>query len=151
MALHIKKVSGLEELEIFLRGGVVGSTPITGVYGLNGKTLITSKPNSKTLTFETPNESSQDMLTLAEIIRQINEGLDENVVTAKALKGAIVLMEATPSTGVTVDADGTANALLGLDSTNDTVGKVHTPLGGTKPNLVLFQAEFNNYVVITDE
>jgi hypothetical protein len=151
MALNrLRKFRRIDDVQVFLNGGVVGGpvnrsgvaggggTPMPlGLVGLVGATLILSSPGSVTVTFvrsdgvggsATPPGTNPDPFTLLfkDIKAQIEAAGPALLVTLDADQ-QIVISEAVPASGVTVSHTGTANGILGFDSNIDTVGKVYSP------------------------
>lgn len=156
MALNLRKLNELSRVKIFLQGGVLSGKNLSqGLYDLHGKTLILKSPSAGTVTFATTPANDQGFLSFKDILDQINaeSGGGWASTKAKGLRGELVLIEDTPTSGVTVDKAGTANALLGLPTTADLVGKVFNAPGGGTPELVSvdFIAVNSYYLVITDE
>ena len=156
MALNLRKLNELVRVETFLQGGVLSGKNLSqGLYGLHGLTLILKSPLAGTVTFATTPANAQGFLTFKEILDQINaeSGGGWASTKAKGLRGELVLIEDTPTSGVTVDKTGTANALLGFPTSADLAGKVFNAPGGGTPELVsVTMIALNNYyLVITDE
>jgi hypothetical protein len=156
MALRIREFSDLFAAEFYLRGGIRGGRQVVNASGvvqnLHGKTLIFNVP-SGTVTFdETAGAAGLGGgLTLQEITAQIqavHAGLQVS------LRDKILnIIEATPTNGVDLDKDGTANTLFGFSGASDNVGDVISAPGGTAPTLVGIWGKTNNdgYMVIIDE
>ena len=156
MALRIREFADLFAAEFYLRGGIRGGQQVVNASGLvqnlHGKTLIFNTP-AGTVTFD---ESAGAAglgggLTLQEITAQIqavHAGLQVS------LRDRVLnIIEATPTNGVDLDKDGTANKLFGFSKATDNVGKVISAPGGTAPVLVGIWGKTNNdgYMVIIDE
>jgi hypothetical protein len=158
MVLQVHKIRGLDRSEIFLNGGLFGGYLKNGVYGLDGKTLILDSPQvanptpppptlPQTMTFSAP----AGFLSFQDIITQITAGFTG--VHAKGKRGELVIIEDTPTDGITVDKDGTANSLLGFSSYANTVGTVYAAPSGAAPKLVkmgLTALSDGSYVMILD-
>lgn len=127
MALRVRKFTNLEELNLFLRGGLIGGTRLVQVYDIGGKTLKFTSPSVTTVTFTAPN----GFLTLKEIFTQIKAQMA--TVNPGQIDGRLTLIEATPTSGVALAADGTGHVLLGFPEAIVT-GRVHTAPGGTAPS-----------------
>lgn len=154
MAIKIRKINDLERVELLLRGGILGGKSLKDgpIYNLDAKTLIFTQPEAKTITFATTPHSTQEPLTLSQIITQINAGLTDPL--ASAIQGQLTFVEAIPDDGVTIDKAGTANKLLGLDSDDDMVGVIYNGPGGGTPQLISLSIVANcdgMYIVVTDE
>jgi len=135
---NVKKFGSITELNFFLSGAIFGSVKISG-WGqsiksgtgivqappLVGKTLIFTTP-AKTVTFVAGADPA-GRLTPGEIKTQIESG---GGVTVAFFDDRLVLLEATPSTGLVLNKTGTANTLFGFDVANPVSGKVYgTPFG----------------------
>jgi hypothetical protein len=150
MALLVRKVAELADVNTLLRGGVIAGNDLrAGAYGLDGKTLITSSPAAM-VTFDTNPEGAQQPLTLKAIIDQINAvaGL---VGYAKAYEGRLKLEHPSGTTKVTL-GNGTANVLLGFK--NGETGTIYAAPGGSAPALVSvdsMQSTSGGYLVVTNE
>lgn len=151
-ALRVRKINGLDRLNIFLRGGLITGNLFGSIYGLYNKTLIFVHPSAKTITFDTTNHSLQEPLSLVEIVDQINTGFGSIIAGVKGPE--LVFVESSPSAGITIDKDGTANTILGLSALADTTNDVYNSPGGGAPELVsvIFESTASGcYTVITKE
>jgi hypothetical protein len=109
------------EAEVFLQGGLIAGKelPISGgsalqkdgVWGLNGKTIILSSPAAETVTFVASPAIDQAPVTMQEIRTQIE--VQTTGVVVRWFGRRLVLIEASPSSGVVIDG-GTALGDLGL-------------------------------------
>lgn len=156
MAINkIYKFANYDEIQDFLNGGVFGGVVVqdgskAGVRGLTGKTFIVqSTPVTFVATTSLPGDP--DLFLFKDIKAQIEAAVA--TVTVKSIRNRIVIIEKTPTSGVTVTKTGTANALLGFDSSVDTAGKVYNePSSASTPKWVWFEnTGENSYVVITRE
>lgn len=156
----VRQFDNVPEVNLFLQGGVRAGNklPITGgeekrgVFRLNGKTLILSKPAAKTITFASPNGVPEEPIPWEDIKSQI-ETQSTGTVKARLYKGRLELIEPTPSAGVTVVKTGTANALLGFQTSADVAGTVYNSDFSTSPYFVeLTHSSFSsNMVLVTEE
>lgn len=143
------KFRRIDDVLPFLNGAVVGGSVNraqgggtqanlgAGINGLVGKTLKFTLPGVATVTFvksDTPGGSADppgtnpDPYTL--LYKDIKKQIEAALATVVVLLDAdqrLVIMEVTPSGGVTIDKTGTANSLLGFDDVEDAVGKVYKP------------------------
>jgi hypothetical protein len=160
MPLIARKFADLDTINVFLRGGIIGgkdfrptaTTQNSPVYGIAGKTLIFTTP-SATVTFTTPGSAQQEGLDLKAILAQITAALGGNYI-ARAFQGRIAIIDKTAAVIVSLNSTGTANAMLGFDSSPATVGKIYAAPGNAAPALVSIASESlsgNSYVVTTDE
>lgn len=132
----VNKFRELDELNMFLNGAAMGSdvsyfaqTIAQGgggqrdVPSLVGKTFKTKAPGpAGTCTF-VAGASPDGKLLPKEIKTQIEAAIANLKVTF--FQGRMVVMESTPTNGVTIDKTGTANSILGFDVVADSVGKVY--------------------------
>ena len=132
----------------FLNGAIVGgcikgkaaftsANVGTGIANLVGKTLIFTSPASVTVTFAVSNTGSgsavppgtnPDPYTL--LFKDIKAQIQAVVTGVLVLLDddqRLVLIESTPSSGVALADNGTANGILGFDSAQAIVGKVYKP------------------------
>lgn len=119
----------LQALKLVLNGGVLSGRAIvdgTGkVQGLHGLTLII---NTATVTFSDPTGAGLTYAAVKAAIEAVATG-----VTVTFSAGRMVLAHAS---GVTVDKDGTANAIFGFNNSVDTVGTVYAFPAGSAPRVV---------------
>jgi hypothetical protein len=146
MAINkLRKFRTIDEVQTFLNGGVWSGSRVAqvqgppsnqapGITGLVGKTLIFDAPGpAGTVTFVASSGSNPDpsTLLLSDIKAQIQAAIPTLSVTM--FDGYLVVQEATPAFGVTVDRTGTANTLLGYGTANNTVGKFYKPAAAATP------------------
>lgn len=151
-----RKFREVEEVDLFLNGGVLGGADVVagaggnyGVYGLVGKTLKFKQPSVATVTFvlsTDPNNTDPSRLTYKDIKSQIETAIA--AVSAQQFLRRLKLIEAAPSSGVTIDKTGTANTLLGFDKNVDTIGTKYGPVGGSAPCLQGLESTNDNMYVI---
>ena len=75
-------------------------------------------------------------------------------VEVKFYQDRLLLIEATPSSGVGIDKDGTANPDFGYPTNADFAGTVFAPPDGTAPRLVnIFTSPINPdvFFIVTEE
>lgn len=152
MALRIREFSSLSEVEFFLRGGVRGG-PVKLESGLiqklHGKTF---NPGSLVTFDETAGAAGlHGGLTVAEVISQITAA-NAGLLVRYAERG-FYLVESSPSSGVTVSKDGTANPLLGFSSSTDSSNVVYAAPSDAAPRIVFITGKVTSdgYVVTVDE
>ncbi|MHB8815791.1 MAG: hypothetical protein ACYDAE_21370 [Steroidobacteraceae bacterium] len=153
------KFRRIEDVLNFLNGGIVGGSTnrsnagggvpagnMNGIYGLVGKTLIFTSPAAATVTFvaasgaggsAAPPGTNPDPNTLMfkDIAAQIAAALPTVKVTLTPDQ-QLCILETTPAMGVAIAAAGTANSLLGFDTSAATIGKLYPPAavaGGATP------------------
>jgi hypothetical protein len=150
----VRKVSALDEVNLLLRGAVLGSVELlqaSSALYLHGKTLIFTSPVGETVTFASSNSSAQTPLTLLAVLDQI--AAQTTGVIARLRGSRLELVETTPSLGIAVSAAGTANAQLGFNASVATSGKVYAAPGGSVPAFVSLvpSPTGDSYVVVTNE
>jgi hypothetical protein len=149
-ANRVRKFLRLDDVQFFLNGAIVGGsfnrsgvsgiggTPMPlGLVGLIGKTLVFTAP-AITVTFTTADGvggsaepgvgTNPDKYTLffKDIKLQIEAAAATLLVIADGDQ-KLIIVEKTPTSGVTLNKTGTANSVLGFDNQNPTAGKVYTP------------------------
>ena len=123
--IHVYKFREIDEVSLFLEGGVLGANIAQpregppGVMGLVGLTLTMLVP-AGTCTF-VAGADPNGLLTFGEIHTQIQAAIA--TLRVRQLSGRLVFVEVTPTTGASVQA-GAAASLLGFDSAANTTGKV---------------------------
>lgn len=154
MALRVRKVAELEEVNTFIRGGIIGGKDIRrGVFGLDGLTLIFTSP-AATVTFATTPPSSQIALSAAEILAQINAVGALTDYGRLDSAGRLVIEDPNGATAVVLSDTGTANALLGFDASDDTTGVVYGTPGSGAPEIVSVSMDAQGsgtFILLTDE
>ena len=138
-----RKFREVEEVDLFLNGGLIAAGDVVGgaegnygINGLVGKTLKFTQPSAVTVTFVAsvdPLNPDPSRLTFKDIKAQVEAAIA--AVSVRQLMRKLVLVEVTPTNGVTIDKTGTANTLLGFDKNNDTVGTKYGPISTTAPCL----------------
>lgn len=152
----VRAFQDLTELNVFLQGGVIGGRSLRsavssagdpsvneGIYRLDGKTLIFNSPASETVTFASTNAIQQEPMTLQQVKTQI-EAQTTGVVVRWTKGGRLLLIEVTPASSVTIDEAGTANSLLGFDTSGDTVGAFVNSDGSTSPFIISLVSDDRN-------
>lgn len=146
MAIRIREFGKLDEAENFLRGGVSGGQVLKAgrVLGLHGLTLTV---NSDDITFSDPSGEGLSGTTIAAAIEDATTG-----IVAFFRAGALHLVEAAPSSGVTVAETGSANPVLGFSSSTASSGTVINA-SGAAPVLTAFgeKATKDGYYAVIDE
>lgn len=154
MALRIRKIAELEEVNSFIRGGIIGGRDIRrGVYGLDGLTLIFTSP-AATVTFATTPASPQIALSATEILTQINA---VGALTGWARcdsAGKLVIEDPLGATAAVLADTGTANTLFGFNDDDPTTGVVYGAPGAGAPEVVSLSMDAQGsgtYILLTDE
>jgi hypothetical protein len=137
--ITVHRMSSATELNVFLQGGILGSTLPTEanqlIDGLIGKTLVFSKPSVKTVTFAAmPDPDDERQLYLLEALAQIRTAF-AGAVNAVSYQGRLLIVEAVPAQTVVLGGTGTANAMLGLHASGLT-GRLYAAPGGAAPALI---------------
>lgn len=155
--LKVYKIREIDEVALFLEGGVLGAAfnqnreGPPGIYGLVGLTLTFANPVGS-VTF-TQGADPSGLLTFGEIHTQVQAAVA--TVKVKQLSGRLAFIEATPGTGISVAASPAA-ALLGFDGAASTTGKVYaSPFSATPPVapylVQAYSTNDNMHVLITCE
>jgi len=153
MALRVRKVAEQEELNTLLRGGITGGRKLlSGIFGLDGVTLVFSSP-AATVTFATTPSSSQVALSAKEILDQINAvgALSGYAHTDQA--GKLVIEDPAGATAVVLGNTGTANAALGF-SDGGATGVVFGGPGSGAPEVIALSPDAQGsgtFILLTDE
>lgn len=156
--IRTRKFRELEEVDTFLSGGVISGADIIkgdgGVYGLYlvGLTLKFAQPSAVTVTFVAsvdPLNPDPTRLTFKDIKAQIETAIV--AVTVKQFNRRLLLIEATPTNGITIDKTGTATRLLGFDANHNTVGIKYGAISTTAPCLQTSYAVGDTHVITTWE
>ena len=161
MTLRIRKIGGIDELNTFLRGGIIGGLDIRGgVYGLHGQTLVFTSPVAVpppppelTVTFATTPVGSQVSLTSKEIVAQINAVPELAGLASTDREGRLVIEDPAGLISIELDGTGTANALLGFSASGQE-GLVYAPPGGVAPkvtDITTSPLSGSTYLLTTDE
>lgn len=153
MALLVRKIGELDEVNALLRGGIFCGRSLleSPTYGLDGKTLVFNSPGA-TVTFATTLPGPQQALTIKQIIDQIN-AVPTLAGYASAFEGRLFIIDPAAATAVELDNTGTANAILGFDPAG-VAGEIYNAPGGAPPALVditPMQQVSGGYLVTTDE
>lgn len=134
MALKIFEFDTAKEMEFFFQGGVRGGRQVTNqsgrVFGLHGKTLILTSP-AATVTFSDATGAGLSFDAIADQIRTAAP-----TVSTFWRDGTMHLQLTTPTAAVTVDKDGTANAVFGFSSAKDHAGLYVNGPAGVVPHIV---------------
>lgn len=151
MPLLIRKFAELQMINTLLRGGIRGGRLIdSGIYGLDGQTLVFTAP-AITITFATTPSGEQQVLTRKEILDQINTGALDG--WAKFADGLLTVVDPAGATAVDLANTSTALAAFGFDADGAT-GVVYAAPGGAAPALVsvgLESLSSSTYLVATEE
>lgn len=149
MALRVYKFRDIVEMELFLRGGLLGGDVSRGVVGLVGKTLTFTAPAGN-VTFVTENREN-DMLLLADIKAQTEAAIAN--LTVLSVGGHIAFVHSSTAAGVALSAtDSEAKSLLGFRRVGATTGKVYGVVPGTPPAYLDSYASYDNsHVLVVNE
>lgn len=155
MALKVRKIAEIEELNTFLRGGIIGGRDIRrGILGLiDGKTLVFLAP-AVTITFATTPSGEQVGLTVKEILTQLNTGALTGFAKIDSA-GRVVIEDPAGATAVVLDVSvSTGEGLFGFGGAVDHAGTVYGTPGSGAPELVSVDSDglgSGTYLVTTDE
>lgn len=126
---RVYKFQDIGEVQAFLNGGLIGGDVKSGVLGLVGTRLTFSQPSFYVdFAAVTPAPDTRDAykLLFADIKAQVEAA--NNAILVTQLGGKIVLIEKTPTNGISLSSnDEVAKALLGFDRNNARIGKVYSP------------------------
>lgn len=152
MALLIRQLDSIEDINVFLRGGIQGRVKLgKDLFDLNGKTLIFTGP-AVTVTFATTPAAAQVPLSVSAMLGQLNTQLTGNYV-ARIVRGRLVVVDSTGALATVLANTGTANAALGFVTDVATTGVVYAPASGAAPRLISIDplATSAAYLITTDE
>ncbi len=150
-----RKFGTLQELEIFVQGGLVGGFDLfkksvgpggQEFWGLDGKTIVFTTP-SATVVFDTNPENTY--LSVQDIISQIDTQTS-NAVKPRLFKGRLVLIEGTPTSGLVATGASTALALLGFDKGGFSTDVLNSD-GTTSPFIIELQQTHDNFFFLVTE
>jgi hypothetical protein len=153
----IYKFKDVTEAQAFLNGAVIGSPVLANQVLAIFRNIVgkTFKIGATTVTFTvsgSPPDADNTALTFKEVKAQIEAAVA--TVRVSLNEGKLVIIEATPASGVTIDKVGTANTMLGFDTKANTVGKVYNPpiiSPVTTPQWVWAETVENAHVIYTWE
>ncbi len=124
---RVRKFTEIYEVETFLNGGIIlgdveksgiGALPSglsAGIDNLVGKTLHFTTPNV-TITFTAASPASPNQNPNVLLFKDIKAQIEAQAAALKvrSFGKKLVIMEATPTNGLVLADDGTANPLLGF-------------------------------------
>jgi len=151
-ALYTRKFGKLEDMQLFLQGGIRGGKKVVQldgkVFGLHGKTLVFNTPTG-TVTFA---DATNAGLTYKQIVDEIAADVT-TVVGRFDGDGRLTILDADLSGPIDLDVTGTANKALGFSTVNDTVGTLYAAPDGSAPRLVTMggNSQGDGYHVVTEE
>lgn len=168
MPARVHKFTSIQEMEFFLRGGLLGSASIApqaaqvggsrsaggGFVGLVGLQLTIAAP-ALTHTFVAatlaPGETRDpNILLFKDIQAQIKAA--QAALDVVNLDGRIGLVETTPTNGISLAAvDQAARKILGLPNNQAVLTRVYNKPGGAEPSFEAYNAQNNMHVIITWE
>jgi len=146
MALKLYKFKNVKEAELFLQGALVGKDISGGVVGLVGLTLNFTTPLGS-VTFATANRENDALL-----LKDIKAQVEAAIATLRVLsfEGRIVIIEASPTTGISVPSTNqVAKSLLGFDQNSAFVSKVYGVVPGTPPAWLSSSLGHDGMILIT--
>ena len=128
--IRVKKFKSAKALEIWMNGGLImGPAPSAETNGmpvwnsLVGKTLIFIQPTPVTVTFVTGDFVNPARPTFGEIRTKVQTAVAGLRVFQNDQR--MCFIENTPTNGVSLDKDGTANQVLGFPRGEDTTNVLH--------------------------
>lgn len=132
--IKIYEFDVLKDMEVFLQGGITGGRRVVDgsgrIQGLHGLTLIFLAP-ACTVTFSDP---TGEGLKLSDIQDQISAV--SAVIQASWRDQFLTLMRTPATANVSLDKDGTANAVFGFSSNKDTTGTYFNGPTGSAPKFL---------------
>jgi hypothetical protein len=150
--LVIRKLQGIDRVQMFLQGAIFGGTNITrGVNGLVGQTLTFGTP-AGSCTFAAGADPN-GVLRPLEIITQIMAVVALATLSVRLLDGKIVFIEKVPALGVALGgAVQPAKAILGFELDSTLAGTFYNPPGGGSPELVTMYSDPSGaHIIVTEE
>ena len=150
--IKTRKFGTLEELEIFLQGGVIGGVDLfkrstapggQGLWGLVGATIVFTTP-AATVTF-----TGTETLSVQDVISQIGTQTT-SAVQPRLYRGRLVLIEASPSAGLVATSASTALPLLGFGDGGFSTSLINSD-GSTSPYLITVQHTNDNFYFLATE
>lgn len=146
--IKVQKFANIQELQLFLNGGLLGGNIGLGIVGLVGKTMTFSAP-AGTVTFVTASRYN-DALTLVDIKTQIEAALNVANIKVISIYGRIGLVHPTAASAIVLDGtDQPAKALLGFNANDPSTGKLYGVAIGTPPALVSITPTIDNSYIVT--
>lgn len=167
-AARIRKFTSIDQMEFFLRGGLLGSKSTApsasdvggrrsaggGIVGLVGKVLTIGTPalaHTFTAASLSPGETRDPrVLMIKDIKLQIETA--QALLEVTTFDGRIGLIEKTPSAGIIIAAlNEPARDLLGLPNNQALQTRVYNKPGGAAPSFEAYNAQENMHVIFTWE
>jgi len=153
--LKLHRLGTQAQANIFLQGGIVGGVQLkpqpsqnkSAIFGLHNLTLVFTVPVAS-VTFSDPTGVGLD---LEEILNQIRTAIA--ALRPTFVDQRLVIQEATPTNGVTLNGAGsTAANLFGFPPAS-VVGTKYAPPAGSAPRFLWFEsnAQMDSLYIITEE
>lgn len=153
MPIFCRNFAGPFEAQLFLQGAVRGGRNLAqGVVGLTGLTITFANPSFSHTFVQTTNDNP-DLFLIGDIKTQL-ETASTNALVVLQRAGYLILIEAVPSTGVSLAVASpaeSARALLGFSAEAETSGVVFAAPDGTAPRLITAGADGGAWNVVTEE
>lgn len=152
MALKVHKFRDIVEMELVLRGGIIGAEGVAqGIVGLVGETLTFTTP-AGAVTFADAGRANGALL-LTDIKTQVEDDLGDSNIRVLTVGGRIAFVHPSGTSAIVLGSnDEKAKALLGFKKNAAVTGKVYGTAIDTPPAFVTFNSTTDNtYVVITNE
>lgn len=167
-AARIRKFTSIDQMEFFLRGGLLGSRSVIpkahevgatrsaggGIVGLVGTTLTMTTPllnvTFTAATLDPAETRDPNILMVKDIKAQIEAA--QSALEVTTFDGRIGIIEKTPSGGLLfAAADEPARTLLGFPNNQDVQTRVYNRPGGADPTFEAYNAQENVHVLFTWE
>lgn len=153
MALKVHKFRDTVEMELFLRGGIIGGlvVPSRGIVGLVGKTLTFTGP-AGAVNFVTASRED-DALLFKDIKAQVEAALNAANIRVVSVGGKVAFVHPTAASAIALSGNNEeAKALLGFGLDLAVSGKVYGVDPTTPPAFMYaYQTQDNSHVVVTNE
>jgi len=151
VAINVYKFRDIVEMELFLRGGIIGAPVGKGIEGLVGQTLTFTTPVGSH-TFVTASRPN-DVLYLTDIKSQLEAALGAGNIQVMNVGGQIAFVHPTSASAIAIAATSQpAKALLGFAQDKAVAGKLFGVVPATPPAFVTaYPSSDNAHVVVTNE
>lgn len=153
MSFTIYKTRDINELDLFVNGGILGADTSKGFRGLIGTTLtFDTPPFAVTFTEPVVTDRDPNVMLFTDIKTQI-EAADPNILV-KQIGGRIALVEKVPTDGVQLDVAATnAKTILGFSGSKVSGGRVLRQMFAPNPPRIetIYQTNDGTHVVVVWE
>lgn len=165
MSLTARKFQSLDDVNVFLKGGITSSKDLPLIagpgsqfklFGLHGLTLVFGSPAlAGTVTFSDANNQGLDLKAVAAAIlaqTTTNGAPVRAKFTRNGTQTRLTLIEATPASGVSLTG-GTARNVFGFPAATVTGLVYDAPDGTTPPRLIATEGSpgSESIIIITED